>query len=196
MKVAAFKHWDRTIDARKRTELEPALFTWIKFELQRYQNYKKQGIEDRFKPLAVEQDFTDYVNRLRAITDKRCIGSNGTQYGMDYKFDVKLPAKRNWSMKLEEIDMKYKVQAVVNTKVLKSQDIEIKNFFFQFIRFPDKLMSVPLVPELFNEVDALISKIRADEVFEKNKKGCFMCGLKANCEMQNKSIHCFEEKGI
>lgn len=196
MKSVAFKYWDRTIDDRKRAELEPALFNWIKFELQRFQNYKKQGIEDRFKPIAVEQDLTDYINKLRAVIDKRSLGSSGAQYALDYKFDTKLPAKRNFNMKLEDIDMKYKVQAVLNVKVLKSQDIEIKNFFFQFIRYPDKLMSVPLVPELFSEVDVLISNIRADETFEKNKKACFMCGLKADCEAQNKSIYCFGSEGI
>lgn len=196
MKSVAFKYWDRTIDARKRVELEPALFNWIKFELQRFHNYKKQGIEDRFKPVAVEQDLTDYNNRLRAVMDKRCIGSNGLQYVMDYKFDAKLPAKRNWSVNLAEIDIKYKVQAAINVNVLKSQDIEIASFFFQFIRYPDKLLSIPLTSELFSEIDALISKIRADEVFKKNKKGCFMCSLKADCEAQNSSIHCFGTERI
>lgn len=196
LKMVAFKYWDRSIDARKRNALEPALFNWIKFELQRFQNYKKQGIEDRFKPLIVEQDLTDYNLKLRAKIDKRCIGSNGDQYALDYKFDTKLPAKRNFSGNLVDIDLKYKVQAAVNATVLKTQEVEIKNFFYQFVRFPEKLMAIPLVPELFEEVNTIIKTIRADETYIKNKKGCFMCGLKASCESHGTSIHCLNTGGI
>lgn len=194
MKSVAFKYWDRTIDARKRADLEPALFNWIKFELQRYENYKKNGIENRFKPVEVEQDLIDYVSRLRAIVDKRCVGSSGAQYALDYKFDTKLPAKRNFNGNLSDIDIEYKVQAAINAWVLKSKGIDIQHFFFQFVRYPKDLLSVPLVPALFQEIDDLVRTIRTDENFIRNKKACFRCGLKSSCEAQSASIFCFGEK--
>ncbi len=191
MKMVAFKYWDRTIDARKREALEGALYNWIKNELQRFKSYKAQKIEDRFKPLAVEQDLTDYNLKLRAIIDKRCIGSTGNQYAMDYKFDSKPPSKKNFNGNLAEIDMKYKVQAALNAMILKTQNIEIKAYYYQFVRYPDTLLSVPLTPSLFIEIEELIKTIRADTTYIKNKKGCFWCGLKASCEAQNTSIHCY-----
>lgn len=190
LKMVAFKYWDRSIDAKKREEMEPAIFNWLTYEIKRFETYKAKGISDRFKPLAVEEDLTDYENQLRAIVDKRCIGSTGLIYAMDYKTDKKLPAKRNFNMDLKEIDLKYKVQAALNYLVLLAHGNQINNFFFQFVRYPEKLLSVPLTKELFDEINILRQTIINDTQFKKNPKGCFMCNFKAYCEMEGKSIHC------
>jgi CRISPR/Cas system-associated exonuclease Cas4 (RecB family) len=190
IRMTAFKYWDRTIDTKKRDEMELAIFGWLKFEIQRFESYKKQGIIDRFKPLAVEQDLTDYVNQVRAVVDKRCIGSSGLEYAMDYKTDKKAPTKKQFNGVLADIDMKFKVQAALNYIVLSAHGFQIHNFFFQFVRFPEKLLMVPLTAELFNEVNTLRQTIINDTKYEKNKKGCFMCNFKDYCETSGRSIHC------
>jgi len=188
--ASAFQHWDRTIDSRKREEIEPAFFIWLKYELERYFIYKKQNRLDIFKPIEVEQDLTDYKNRMRAVSDKRCIGISGINYVMDYKFDKKLPAGRNFTNILSEIDMKYKIQAALNAQVLKAHDHPIDGFYFQFVRYPEKLLPIPLNRQLFDEVNNLINKLRTDTVFEKNKKSCFLCNFKMYCNMREASINC------
>lgn len=190
MRQTAFQYWDRSIDSQKREQVEPAFFEWLKYEIQRYMLYKKQGCLDRFKPIEVEQDLTDYNKRIRAIIDKRCIGISGIQYILDYKFNSKLPAKRNFEGVLSEIDLEYKVQAALNVKVLESQNINVGSFFYQFIRYPEKLLSVPLTDSLFKEVDDIMLKIRNDTTFEKNKKGCFMCNFRMVCKLESKSVVC------
>ena len=190
LKMVAFKYWDRSIDSKKRDEVEPALFLWLKSEIQKYMNYKKQGCTDRFKPTSVEQDITDYNKRIRAVIDKRCIGISGINYCMDYKFDTKLPANRNFECSLSNIDLKYKIQAALNYQVLKSQNINIGAFYFQFIRYPEKLLSVPLTDSLFKEIDELILKIRNDTTFDKNPKSCYRCNFKMMCKLESKSVFC------
>lgn len=190
LKMVAFKYWDRSIDAKKREEMEAAILNWLTFEIKRFESYKAKGIIDRFKPLAVEQDLTDYENQVRAIVDKRSIGSTGLIYAMDYKTDKKKPAKRNFSMDLKVIDLKYKVQAALNYIVLNANGFPINNFFFQFVRYPEELLSVPLTKELFDEINVLRQTIINDTQFKKNPKGCFMCNFKDYCETEGKSIHC------
>lgn len=190
LKASAFQHWDRTVDSRKREEVEPAFFIWLKYELDRYHNYKKQGCLDRFKPIEVEQDLIDYKNKIQAVVDKRCLGISGIQYAVDYKFDKKLPTLKNFKNILSEIDMKYKIQAALNTLVLKEYGHPINGFYFQFVRFPDKLLSVPLTNQLFDEVFTLINTIRTDTEFKKNTKNCFLCNFKMYCNLKERSINC------
>lgn len=190
IKASAFQHWDRSIDSRKREEIEPAFFAWMKYELDRYYIYKKQNKLEIFKPIEVEQDLTDYQSRKRAVIDKRCKGISGIHYALDYKFDKKLPAQRNFSNILSEIDLKYKIQAAMNASVLKSNGHQIDGFYFQFVRYPDKLLSVPLTTDLFNEIEAIIFKLRNDTVFVKNDKKCFRCALKMYCNLKETSINC------
>ena len=59
MKATAFQYWDRSIDSRKREETEPFFFEWLKYEIDRFNSYKKQGCVEKFKPIEVEQDLTD-----------------------------------------------------------------------------------------------------------------------------------------
>lgn len=191
LKNSALENWDRSIDAKKREDLNAAFFLWLRFELKRFENYKKEGIIERFIPVATEEDLKDHINLYRAIIDKRCIGVSGTMYALDYKTDKSLPAQRNFKGKLEEIDFKYKIQAALNAMVLKSQGIKIDNFYFQFIRYPDKLLSVPLTDELFKEAEEKIKEIRTATLFNKNEKHCFNCGLKIYCKNENKSVHCY-----
>ncbi len=190
LKASAFQHWDRSIDSRKREEIESALTAWLKFELDRYNSYKKQNKLDNFKPVEVEQDLTDYKNRLRAVMDKRCIGASGIKYVVDYKFDKKKPSVRNFSNILSEIDTKYKVQAAINALVLKAYDHPIDGFYFQFVRYPDQMLSVPLNQQLFDEVTAMINKLRTDTEFKKNTKSCFYCNFKMYCNLRENSINC------
>lgn len=190
LKSSAFQYWDRSIDSRKREEVEPSFLVWLKYELERFHNCKKQGCLDRFKPIEVEQDLTDYKNRVRAVIDKRCMGISGIQYALDYKFDKKLPTLKNFKNILSEIDMKYKIQAALNSMVLKSYDHPIDSFFFQFVRFPDKLLSIPLTNILFDEVNNLIHTVRTDTEFKKNTKGCFMCNFRMYCNLNELSINC------
>lgn len=190
MKQTAFQYWDRSVDASKRDAVEQALYGWLKQETKKFINYKKQGCLGRFKPITVEEDIIDYNQKLRAIIDKRCIGISGIQYCIDYKFDSKLPAKRNFEGILNDIDIEYKIQAAINTMVLKSQNININTFYYQFVRYPEKLLSVPLTDSLFNEVNQIIEKIRNDTTFEKNPKGCFWCNFKMYCKLEQKGIGC------
>ena len=196
LKKTALEKWDRSICATKRDEMNNSLFLWLQFEIQRFKKYKEQNILNRFKPETTEEDITDYQNKLRAIIDKRCVGMTGTNYAMDYKTDKNLPAQRNFKGNLKEIDDKYKIQAGMNAMVLKTKDIKLDNFFFQFIRFPDKLLPVPLTPELFLEIEELIKTIRNTTEFPKNLKGCFFCGMKLYCATENKSAQCISNDVI
>lgn len=196
MKMSAKDFWDRSIDARKRDEMNTHMFLWLQFEIQRYKKYKELNIIDRFFPISIEEDITDYENRLRSIIDKRCIGVAGNMYALDYKTDKKLPAQRNFSGNLKQIDDKYKIQSALNALVLKSQGEKLDNFFFQFVRYPDKLLSVPLTHELFKEVNEIIKKIRETTEFEKNLKSCFYCSLKLYCRGENTSIHCLTNNDV
>ncbi len=188
--ASAFQNWDRSIDSRKREEIESAILVWLKYELDRYRLCKQNNKLDIFKPVEVEQDLTDYKNRMRAVIDKRCIGISGIKYVVDYKFDRKKPASRNFSTIISEIDTKYKIQAALNALVLKSYDHPIDGFYFQFVHYPDQLLSVPLNRQLFDEVNNLINKLRTDVTFEKNKKSCFMCNFKMYCNINETSINC------
>lgn len=190
LKASAFKHWDRSIDSRKREETEPFFFAWLDYELQRYYHYKKNNCIDRFKPVEVEQDLTDYKGKKRAVVDKRMLGASGIRYVIDYKFNKKLPAQRNYSNILSEIDIEYKIQAAINVSVLKSYGYEIDAFYFQFIRQPEKMISVPLTQQLFNEVENIITSVRLDTEFKKNKKSCFFCDMKMYCNLNESSINC------
>lgn len=190
LKKTAQKFWDRSCDSKKRQEMDTHMFLWLQFEIQRFKKYKELKILDKFSPIEVEEDITDYQNRIRAIIDKRCIGQTGNNYAIDYKTDKHLPALRNFEGNLNKIDDKYKVQAGMNAMVLRTKDIKLDNFFFQFIRFPDKLLSVPLTPELFTEIETLIQKIRNTTTFEKNNKSCFYCNFKLTCKTQNTCISC------
>ena len=196
LKKTAQEKWDRSVDAKKRDEMNNSIFLWLQFEIQRFKKYKELNLLNRFKPVSTEEDITDYQNRIRAIIDKRCIGMTGSMYAMDYKTDKNLPAQRNFLGNLKIIDDKYKVQAALNAMVLQSQGIKLDNFFFQFIRYSDKLLSVPLTDELFIEINALIKKIRETIEFEKNSKGCFFCNFKLYCKTEDKSIHCMSENVI
>lgn len=188
--ASAFQHWDRSIDSRKREEIESALTKWLKFELDKYRLYKSKDKLNIFKPIEVEQDLTDYKNRLRAVIDKRSEGISGIKYVTDYKFDRKLPAQRNFKNILSEMDLKYKIQAALNAMVLNSYDHPINGFYYQFVMYPESLMSVPLVPELFNEINTLIYQLRNDTEFKKNPKSCFMCNFKMYCNLKESSINC------
>ncbi len=190
LKKAAQKFWNREIDARKRDEMNTHMFVWLQFEIQRFKKYKELNILDKFCPVAVEEDITDYPNRRRAIIDKRCLGQSGNMYCMDYKTDKKLPALRNFEGNLAKIDDKYKIQSALNAMVLKTKDVKVDNFFFQFIRYPDKLLSVPMTPQLFEEVETLIFKIRNTTEFRKNEKNCFFCGMKIHCKTENTCTSC------
>ncbi len=190
IKASAFQHWDRGIDSRVREEVEPAFFIWLKYELDRYYLYKKDNKLDIFKPIEVEQDLTDYQNKRRAVMDKRCIGRSGINYVVDYKFDKKLPAARNFKNILSEIDLKYKIQAALNALVLKAYDHPIDGFFYQFVRYPDRLLSVPLNRELYDEINNIITTLRTDTTFEKNKSSCFRCNFKMSCSLKETSINC------
>jgi CRISPR/Cas system-associated exonuclease Cas4 (RecB family) len=189
-KKTAKERWDCSIDAKKRDEMNTHMFLWLQFEIQRFKRYKELNILDKFCPVTVEEDITDYSNKIRAIIDKRCIGQTGNTYCIDYKTDKKLPAERNFSGDLSKIDDKYKVQSALNAMVLKTKDVKLDNFFFQFIRYPNKLLSVPITPELFTEINTLITKIRNTTEFVKNKKNCFYCGMKIYCKTESSSIHC------
>lgn len=189
-KAVAIKYWDRSIDSRKREETESFFFAWLKFEIDRFNSYKQQGKLELFKPIEVEQDLTDYKGKKRAIIDKRCLGTSGIRYVVDYKFDTTLPALRNYKNILSEIDIEYKIQAALNAMVLKSYGYDIDAFFFQFIRQPDKMLSIPLIPQLFNEIENIITSIRLDTEFKKNKKTCFLCGFKMFCNLNESSINC------
>jgi len=193
MKKTAQTHWDKSIDAKKREEINNSMFLWLQFEIQRFKKYKEQNKLDRFCPVATEEDITDYQNKLRAIIDKRSLGMTGTMYALDYKTDKNLPALRNFKGNLREIDDKYKIQSALNAMVLKSQGIKLDNFYFQFIRYPDKLLSVPLTSELFNEIEELIKKIREAEEYPKNDKSCFYCDMKLHCKTESSSVHCMSD---
>src|SRR3972149_3613024 len=169
LKKTAQKYWDRSIDAKKRDEMNTHMFIWLQFEIQRFKKYKELNILDKFSPVATEEDITDWNKKIRAIIDKRCIGQTGINYAMDYKTDKNLPALRNFKGDLKQIDDKYKIQAGMNALVLRTKDIKLDAFYFQFVRYADKLLSVPLTPELFQEIEALISKIRNTTEFEKNE---------------------------
>ena len=118
LKTTANNHWDRSIDSRKRDEMNTYMFLWLQFEIQRFKKYKADGKLDKFCPVTTEEDITDYPNKLRAIIDKRCIGMSGNMYAMDYKTDKNLPALRNFIGDLKLIDDKYKVQSAMNSIVL------------------------------------------------------------------------------
>lgn len=193
LKKSAQKFWNREIDARKREEMNNHMFIWLQFEIQRFKKYKELNILDKFCPVEVEEDITDYPNRIRAIIDKRCQGQTGNIYCMDYKTDKKLPALRNFEGDLNKIDDKYKIQAGMNAMVLKTKDIKVDNFYFQFIRYPSKLLSVSLTNELFNEINNLIKKIRETTIFEKNYKSCFYCNMRLHCKTENTCIQCTSE---
>jgi len=190
MKKTAQEFWDKTIDAKKRESMNNSIFLWLQFEIQRFKKYKEISILDRFCPVSTEEDITDYEKKLRAIIDKRCIGQSGNQYIIDYKTDKSLPALRNFKGDLKQIDDKYKVQSALDAMVLQSQGIKIDNFFYQFVRYPDKLLSVPLTSELFSETSELIKKIRETTEFPKNYKSCFYCGMKLWCKTESSSIQC------
>lgn len=190
MKKTAQSHWDRTIDARKRDEMNTHMFLWLQFEIQKFKKYKEANLLDRFCPVSTEEDITDYQSKLRAIIDKRCIGMTGAHYALDYKTDKNLPALRNFKGDLKLIDDKYKIQAALNAMVLKIKDIKLDNFYFQMIRYPDKLLSVPLTSELFLEVEQIIKNIRETTEFKKNYKSCFYCGMKLYCKTQNTCVQC------
>lgn len=190
MKKTALEHWDKSIDAKKRDEMNASLYLWLQFEIQRFKKYKQQGIVDRFLPVATEEDLKDHEKLYHAIVDKRSVGANGSIYALDYKTDKKLPAQKNFKGILSEIDFKYKAQAALNALVLKGQGIKIDNFYFQFVRFPDKLLSVPLTADLFTEIEGKIKEIRTATLFPKNEKSCFYCGLKVHCHNEDKCIHC------
>ncbi|MDP3013774.1 MAG: PD-(D/E)XK nuclease family protein [Candidatus Subteraquimicrobiales bacterium] len=190
LKKTAQEKWDRTCDAKKRDEMNNSIFLWLQFEIQRFKKYKELNILDRFVPVVVEEDVTDWQKKLRAIIDKRCIGQNGNMYALDYKTDKNLPVLRNFIGDLKLIDDKYKIQSALIAMVLQSQGIKLDNFYFQFIRFPDKLLSVPLVPELFIEVERLIVKIRETTENEKNKKSCFYWNMKMVCKTENTCPQC------
>ncbi len=196
LKKTAVKYWDRSCDAKKRDEMNTHMYVWLQFEIQRFKKYKELNILDKFSPVEVEEDIIDYNLRLRGILDKRCIGQTGNNYVIDYKTDKKLPAERNFSGDLKKIDDKYKIQAAVNSIVLKTKDIKLDNFFFQFIRYPSKLLSVPLTPELFIEIETLINKIRNTTEFIKNEKNCFYCGMKLYCRTQNTCPQCISGETI
>lgn len=194
LKKVAFEHWDRTIDARKREAMEEAIFKWVSYEIQRFKNYKKQNFLDRFKPIAVEQEIKDHEKGLHCIIDKVCLGLTGT-YALDYKTDVSLPPKRTYSGKLQDVDVKFKVQAGINAICLQSSQTPIQNFYFQFIRYPENLLSVPLIPELFVEVGSYLQQIKLAEAtnnFPKNKKSCFFCDYKVYCKTEESTIFCSE----
>ena len=185
MKKTAQLHWDRSIDAKKRDEMNTHMFIWLQFEIQKFKRYKEAKILDRFCPVTTEEDITDYTKKLRAIVDKRCIGTTGNIYAIDYKTDKNLPAKRNFEGNLKIIDDKYKIQSALNAMVLQSQGVKLDNFYFQFVRYPDKLLSVPLTPELFNEVEGIIANIRNGQEYPKNYKSCFFCGMKLYCKVDS-----------
>lgn len=190
MQKTAKEFWDRSIDAKKREEMNIHMFLWLQFEIQKFKKYKEQNKLDRFCPVTTEEDITDYQNKLRAIIDKRCIGQSGNMYCVDYKTDKNLPALRNFKGDLKQIDDKYKIQAALNAMVLKTKDIKLDNFYFQMIRYPDKLLSVPLTSELFLEVEQIIKNIRETTEFKKNYKSCFYCGMKLYCKTQNTCVQC------
>ncbi len=190
MKKTTLEHWDKSIDAKKRDEMNAALYLWLQFEIQRFKAYKAKGIQERFLPAATEEDLKDHENLYRAIIDKRCVGASGSMYALDYKTDRNLPSQRNFKGILSEMDFKYKAQAALNALVLRGQGIKIDNFYFQFVRYPDKLLSVPLTIELFEEIENKIKQIRTATVFPKNEKSCFYCGLKIYCHNEDKCIHC------
>jgi len=190
LKKTANEKWDRSIDSRKRDEMNTHMFLWLQFEIQRFKKYKEANKLNIFCPTEVEEDITDYNLKLRGIIDKRCIGMSGNIYCMDYKTDKKLPTLQNFKGDLKLIDDKYKIQSAINAMVLRTKDIKLDNFYFQFVRYPDKLLSVPLTPELFAEVDELVKKIRGTTEFPKNPKGCFFCGFKLYCKLESSSIHC------
>jgi CRISPR/Cas system-associated exonuclease Cas4 (RecB family) len=193
MKKTAQEHWDRTIDAKKRNEMNIHMFLWLQFEIQRFKKYKSSNLLERFCPVTTEEDITDWEKKIRAIIDKRCIGMNGLQYALDYKTDKNLPALRNFKVNLRDIDNKYKVQSAMNAMVLNSQGIKIDNFYFQFIRYPDKLLQVPLTSELFKEVEVLIKSVREATEYPKNHKSCFYCDMKLHCKTESSSIYCVNE---
>lgn len=190
MKKTAQEHWDRSIDAKKRDEMNASLYLWLQFEIQRFKKYKQQGIVDRFLPIATEEDLKDHEKLYHAIIDKRSVGASGNIYALDYKTDKKLPSAKNFKGILSEMDFKYKAQAALNALVLKGQGIKLDNFYFQFVRYPDKLLSVPLTADLFMEVEGKIKEIRSAASFPKNMKSCFYCGLKIYCHSEKISIHC------
>lgn len=195
LKKVAFEHWDRTIDAKKREDMEEAIFKWVSYEIQRFKNYKEKKLLDRFKPIAVEQDIKDHEKGLHCVIDKVCLGSTGTNYALDYKTDAKLPSKKSYSGKLQDIDIKFKVQAGINAICLQSSQTPIQNFYFQFIRYPENLLSVPLIPELFTEINSYLQQIKLAEVsnnFPKNKKSCFFCDYKVYCKTEESTIFCSE----
>ncbi len=190
LRKTAKEKWDNSISVQKRDEMNNSIFLWLQFEIQRFKKYKEINILDRFCPVAVEEDLTDWQNKLRAIIDKRCVGQSGNMYCIDYKTDKNLPALRNFKGDLKQIDDKYKIQSALNAMVLQSQGIKLDNFFYQFVRYPDKLLSVPLTSELFTETTELIKKIRETTEFPKNYKACYFCGLKLYCKTESSSIHC------
>lgn len=190
MQKTAKEHWDRSIDAKKSAEMNNSIFLWLQFEIQRFKKYKEANILNRFCPVAVEEDITDWSRKIRAIIDKRSIGATNVMYATDYKTDKNLPALRNFKGNLREIDDKYKIQSALNAMVLQSQGIKLENFYFQFIRYPEKLLSVPLTSELFNEIEQLIKKIRESTDFPKNTKNCFYCDMKLFCKTESNSVHC------
>jgi CRISPR/Cas system-associated exonuclease Cas4 (RecB family) len=190
MKKTAQEHWDRTIDAKKRNEMNTFMFLWLQFEIQKFKRYKEANKLDIFCPATTEEDITDWSKKLRAIVDKRCVGISGNQYAIDYKTDKNLPTLRNFKGDINLIDKKYKIQSALNAMVLQSQGIKIDNFYFQFIRYPDKLLSVPLQPQLFEEVETYIKNIREGTEYPKNYKSCFFCGMKLYCKTESSSAAC------
>jgi len=191
LQKTARENWDRSIDSKKRDLMNTSIFIWLQFEIQKFNRYKEQNKLDIFCPVSTEEDITDYQSRLRAIIDKRCIGMTGANYVVDYKTDKNIPALRNFEGNLKKIDDKYKIQAALNAMVLKTKDIKLDNFYFQFIRnAPDKLLSIPLTSELFTEVEQLIKKIRESTEFPKNYKACFFCNMKLHCKTESSSVHC------
>lgn len=190
LKKSAQQNWDCSIDSKKREEMNNSIFLWLQFEVQRFKKYKELNILDKFCPVATEEDITDWNSKLRAIIDKRCVGQSGNIYCVDYKTDKNLPALRNFKGDLKQIDEKYKIQAALNAMVLKTKDIKLDNFFYQFVRTPDKLLSIPLTSELFAETNELIKKIRETTEFEKNYKSCFYCNLRLYCKTENSCVHC------
>jgi CRISPR/Cas system-associated exonuclease Cas4 (RecB family) len=196
LKKSASQFWDKSCDAKKRDEINGSIFLWLQFEIQRFKRYKDLSILDKFCPVATEEDITDWNKKIRAIIDKRCVGQTNNTYCIDYKTDKKLPTLRNFEGDLKKIDDKYKIQAGMNAMVLRTKDIKLDNFFFQFIRYPDKLLSVPLTSELFTEIETLISKIRNTTEFVKNEKNCFYCSMKLYCKTENMSVNCITAENL
>lgn len=190
LKNVAFAYWDRSIDAKKREEMDVALRGWVHVELTRFIKYRTMNILDRFKPVAVEEDLKSPLLGLHCIVDKRGIGADGSKYAWDYKTNSYLPSKKAFEGDMKSLKLNFKVQAVMNAMVLKAVGTPIDKFYFQFVRFPDKLLEVPLTPAVFKEAQAAIDAVLTATEYPKNKKFCFLCNYKVYCEAEQSSIYC------